>query len=672
MTPYQIPRNSLAWMLAAQAAVILPHLFRIPPWVLMIAAACIFWRVMVFQGRWSYPGRWVKVLFVLTGFAAVPYSYGQIYGVEPAVSLLVVAFSLKLLEMVQKRDAYVVIMLAYFVCITEFLFEQSIPYTLYMFTCVLLITAALIGLNQTQSHLRPLRTLKTSAVLLVQAVPLMIVLFVLFPRISPLWSVPLPNDQAKTGVTDQLSPGDIAALTESDELVFRAAFQGNAPRFSQLYWRGLVLGEFDGKTWRQDEPRLRRSPYRFRQMSPSWPEKLDYQGNTFDYEIIMEPNYQNWLFTLMLPEVPKDRDYVLLRDGQVAAIQTIRQKQRLTLRSHLDYAMYQELEPWDRRNHVVLPDEGNPRARTLAVQMRNASASPEDYANNVMRMFGREDFSYTLSPGVLETDDTVDEFLFDTQRGFCEHYASAFTFMMRAAGVPARVVVGYQGGEYNASSNFVSVRQFDAHAWSEIWLEGQGWVRRDPTAVVSPERIENGLEAAIDEAEEFLSSSPLSLLRYRQLLWLTDLRLQIESIGHYWDTFVVGYTPEMQTSILSQYLGDVSRQRLGIIMLGVFFGVLFVIALVILARRSVDPHSPMDTQYLRFCLAMAKRGVKRERGEGPLTYQQRLIEHSPDLEDEIRAVTDAYIASNFLERPEQVGPLKKAVRSVWFRSITAP
>ena len=240
MTPYQIPRNSLAWMLAAQVAVILPHLFRIPPWVLMIAAACIFWRVMVFQGRWSYPGRWVKVLFVLTGFAAVPFSYGQIYGVEPAVSLLVVAFSLKLLEMVQKRDAYVVIMLAYFVCITEFLFEQSIPYTLYMFTCVLMITAALIGLNQTQSHLRPLRTLKTSAVLLVQAVPLMIVLFVLFPRISPLWSVPLPNDQAKTGVTDQLSPGDIATLTESDELVFRAAFQGNAPRFSQLYWRGLV------------------------------------------------------------------------------------------------------------------------------------------------------------------------------------------------------------------------------------------------------------------------------------------------------------------------------------------------------------------------------------------------------------------------------------------------
>lgn len=671
MTPYQIPRNSLAWMLAAQAAVILPHAFRIPPWVIAISAACIFWRVMVFQGRWSYPGRWIKVLFVVTGFAAVPYTYGQIYGVEPAVSLLVVAFSLKLLEMVQKRDAYVVIMLAYFVCITEFLFEQSIPYTVYMFSCVIMITAALIGLNQTQSHLKPMRTLKTSALLLGQALPLMIVLFVLFPRISPLWSVPLPTDQAQSGVSDRLSPGDIASLTESDELVFRATFEAEPPMFKDLYWRGLVLSEFDGRTWNQNDQLLGRSAYRYRQPSPGWVRQLEYEGRSHNYELIMEPNYQNWLFTLMLPEVPLDRDYVILVDGRVAAIQKIRQKQRIKLVSHLDYTIYEELSEFSRRYHTRLPSGSNPQAVELAQQLYNAAGDAKVYSDEVMLMFGRDGYSYTLNPGTLDSPHTVDEFLFSAKRGFCEHYASAYVFLMRAAGIPARIVVGYQGGEFNRSGNYISVRQFDAHAWAEIWLPGEGWVRRDPTAVVAPERIENGLEAAIDETEEFLANSPLSLLRYRQLLWLTDLRLQIEAIGHYWDTFVVGYTPEMQTSLLGRYLEDVSRQRLGMLMLSVFFGVLFVIALVLLAKRTVNPHTPTDTQYLRFCSTMAKRGVERNKGEGPLDYQARLVEAFPDLETETRAITEAYIASNYLEQTVEVGTLKKAVRAIWLRSLTA-
>ena len=671
MTPYQIPRNSLAWMLAAQAAVIMPHILRIAPWVIAIAAACIVWRVMVFQGRWSYPRRWIKVLFVFTGFAAVPFSYGQIYGVEPAVSLLVVAFSLKLLEMVQKRDAYVVIMLAYFVCITEFLFEQSIPFALYMFACVVIITAALIGLNQTQSHLKPMRTLKTSALLLGQALPLMIVLFVLFPRISPLWSVPLPTDRAMTGVTDQLSPGDIASLTESDELVFRATFEGAPPLFKDLYWRGLVLGEFDGSKWLQTEALLRRSVYRYRQAEPGWVDELSHEGARHDYELIMEPNYQNWLFTLMLPEVPQNRDFVILIDGRVASIQKLRQKQRLKLSSHLDYTMYENLSEFSRLYHTRLPEGSNPRAVSLAKSMYADVADAQQYSNNLMRMFGRDGFSYTLNPGVLESQHTVDQFLFDSKRGFCEHYASTYVFLMRAAGIPARIVVGYQGGEYNPSGNYVAVRQFDAHAWAEIWLPGKGWVRRDPTAVVAPERIANGLEAAIDESEEFLANSPLSLLRYRQLLWLTDLRLQFDAVSHYWDTFVVGYTPEMQTSLLGRYLEDVSRQRLGMLMLAVFFSVLFTIALVLLARQAVNPHSPADTQYLKFCRSMAKKGLERNRWEGPLDYQVRLLDAFPQMETEIRQITESYVASNYLDQPEQSTQLKKAVRALWLRNFTA-
>ena len=668
---YQVPRNSLAWMLAAQVAVIAPHVGRLPIWVVGVCLACMVWRVMVFQGRWSFPGRLMKTLLVISGFAAVPLAYDQIYGVEPAVSLLMVAFALKLIEMHQKRDAYMVILLAYFVCITEFLFEQSIPYAIYMFACVIMVTTALVGLHQTQSHLKPIKAFKTAVMLLAQAVPLMLILFVLFPRISPLWTVPLPSDQAITGVSDKMTPGSLAALTESDELVFKATFEGQPPQFNDWYWRGLVLTEFDGSSWTQNESLLRKSVYRFRQAEPGWVEGIEYSGRTFQYDIIMEPSFQNWMFSLMVPEVPKDRDFVILHDFRVASIRKIRKRTRYQLTSHLDYTVQEELDDFWRYRYSRLPEKSNPRAAALAKEMYEQALTPAALSRDIQRMFYQQQFVYTLQPGRMDDTNSVDSFLFDSQRGFCEHYASAYVFMMRAAGVPARVVVGYQGGEYNPNGNYVAVRQFDAHAWAEIWLEGQGWVRVDPTMAVAPERIERGLEAAVEKENTFLANSPLSIFRYRQLLWLTDLRLQLDAVGHYWDTWVVGYTPEMQTGLLSRYLDDVSAKRLGILMLASFFTVLFVIALFILAKRTRAPLSSMDSDYLLFCRAMAKRGSPRQRGEGPLDYQARLIQELPALEAEIKVVTGSYIAVNYRGETEQGSVLKRAVRALWLRTLTA-
>lgn len=667
---YQIPRNSLAWMLAAQVAVIAPHVLRLPFWVVGVCLACMVWRVMVFQGRWSFPGRWTKTLLVISGFAAVPLAYDQIYGVEPAVSLLMVAFALKLIEMHEKRDAYMVILLGYFVCITEFLFEQSIPYAIYMFGCVTMVTTALIGLHQTQSHLKPFKTLKSASLLLLQAVPLMVILFVLFPRISPLWTVPLPSDQAISGVTDRMTPGSVASLTESDELVFKATFEGPPPKFKDLYWRGLVLTEFDGSTWTQNEEFLRRSVYRYRQVEPGWVEGIEYRGNTFEYDIIMEPSFQNWMFSLMVPEVPEDRDFVILHDFRVASIRKIRQRIRYQLTSHLDFTVQEELSPFWRYRYLRLPEDNNLRTAALAKEMFESAGSPEEMSRRIQIMFYEQEFVYTLQPGAADRDDSIDSFLFDSQRGFCEHYASAYVFMMRAAGVPARIVVGYQGGEYNPNGNYVAVRQFDAHAWAEIWLEGQGWVRVDPTMAVAPERIERGLEAAVQNEDTFLANSPLSIFRYRQLLWLTELRLQIDAVAHYWDTWVVGYTPEMQTSLLGRYFDDVSPKRLGTLMLAGFFLVLFVIALFLLAKRTRMPLSATDMSYLQFCKGMEKRGVPRLIGEGPLDYQARLIEQMPTLENEIKAVTEAYVAVNYRGESGRETMLKKAVRVLWLRTLT--
>ena len=467
-----------------------------------------------------------------------------------------------------------------------------------------------------------------------------------------------------------MSPGDIALLTQSDSLAFKATFELPPPALSRLYWRGLVLSEFDGKTWTQD-PLLRRTVWRHRQKLPGWVDSIEYGGNSLRYDIILEPTQQNWLFSLAMPELPEDRDLVILHDYRIASRLKVRQRLRYEVNSHLDYTLERELDDFWRYRFTRLPDTSNPRTRTLAESMYAQSGSVGEYINNVLRMYNLEEFVYTLRPPLLG-ENGIDEFIHDSRRGFCEHYAGSFVFMLRAVGIPARIVVGYQGGEYNPRGNYVSVRQFDAHAWTEVWLEGSGWVRFDPTSAVAPDRIELGLEAAVEEENTFLANSPLSIFRYRQLLWLTELRLQIDAIGHYWDTWVVGYTPETQMSLLRKYLGDVSRQRIGMIMITVFFSLLAVVGLFILMKRSKAVLRPVDEEYLRFCQIMEKRGYGRRFGEGPLDYARRIRREIPEYSQEVDAITSTYVQMNYIEtEPQDYMVLKKAIRLFRFRTLLA-
>ncbi|MCB1647157.1 MAG: DUF3488 domain-containing transglutaminase family protein [Pseudomonadales bacterium] len=676
MNDFQIPRNSLAWLLAAQVAVIAPHVGRLPVWVTLVCVGCFVWRVMVYQGRWSYPGRWSKALFVLGGMIGIPVGYGgRVYGLEPAVALLIVAFVLKLLEMHARRDAYIVILLAYFVAVTEFLFDQSIPYTLYILLTVAMITAGLIGLNQTRSHIAPMRTFRLAVTLLMQAVPLMIVLFVLFPRMTPLWSVPLQSQAAKTGVTDSMSPGDIANLTQSSELAFRVTFDGEPPPFNQLYWRGLVLGKYDGKTWSREE--LRPSIWRYRQAEPGWVDTIERLGNPVSYSVILEPTFQNWLFSLTISDIPEDRDVAMLREFNLAYIQRrgVTTKFRYELTSHLDHRLDAELSDFWRYRSTLLPPGGNPATRALAARMYASAGSPEAFVREVLTMFNTQSFVYTLQPDALGTDD-IDGFLFDTRRGFCEHYAGSLVFMLRSVGIPARVVVGYQGGEYNPLGNYVAVRQFDAHAWSEVWFEGKGWVRVDPTMAVAPDRIERGLQAVAEEDETLLADSPLSWLQYRQLLWLTDLRLQLDAVGHYWDSWVVEYNTGTQQKFLQQLFGEVDKTRLGMIMLALFFSILLVIGAVLLLQRTTRILPPADQQYLRFCHLVARYGVERQRGEAPYAYLQRIEVVRPDLAEAAREVTRLYVEQTYGTVQDKAGQqshtnIKKAVNAFRLKALTA-
>lgn len=663
---YQIPRNALVLLLTAQAMVILPHVLRLPAWVTLLCVGCGLWRVMVFKGRWSYPGRWVKAAFVLGGFFAIGVGYGTLLGLEPWVGMLIVAFVLKLLEMYQQRDAYTVVVLAYFVALTEFLFEQTIPFAIYIYICVIVITAALIAMNQRSADsVSPVQTVKKASVLLGQSLPLMVVLFILFPRIGPLWTVPLPSDVARTGVSDTMSPGNIASLVQSDELAFRATFDGEVPSNRQLYWRGLVLSYFDGRdqTWRQERPGLYGPTLRDGREVPEWFENMEYLGDPRSYSIIMEPTYRNWMFSLDLPR-PSDSDRAgLVRDGRFYSYPEISSRFRYELTSYLDYRTDRELSEFWRYRYTLIPENDNPQAQALGRQMREAVDTPREFMRDVLRRYAFEDYFYTLRPGVVE-GNTIDEFLFNTRNGFCEHFAGSFVYLMRAGGVPARVVVGYQGGEYNQRGNYVAVYQFDAHAWAEVWLEGEGWARVDPTSVVAPERIEQGLESAV-AGEAFLEEAGLSIMRFRSNLLLTELRLQISAMNHYWDAWVVGYNPGVQMNLLRQYFGEVDRKMLGMLLLGAFFGVLAIVGVVLMFKRSHRKLTPVDQAYLKFCDYLANKDLARYSGEGPIAYANRIASLRPELADEVRQVTGAYIKANFEENhPGEAGDLKQQIRKL--------
>ncbi len=671
MNHFQIPRNSLAWLLVAQAAVIAPHVwsFRLPVWTVLLCIGCGIWRVMVYQGRWTYPGRWARVLFVIVGFVGVGLGYRTFLGVDPWVGLAITAFVLKLLEMHTRQDAYVVIILGYFVALTEFLYHQGIPYAAYIFFVVICITAALIGLNQTQSHSRPLKTFKLAASLLLQAIPLMVVLFVLFPRLAPLWTVPIQSQTARTGVTDRMTPGNIAELTQSDDLAFRATFEGPVPPQNELYWRGLTLSYFEDGTWSQVDPRVY-GPIAAGKQRPGWVDRIERLGNTVRYSIILEPTNQNWLFSLTVPEPLSMDGVAMVRDYRLVAYPDVRSRFRYKLTSDLDYVIDRRMPSRLYYDNTMLPNKGNPRARRLAEQMRATAGSHQEYINAVLRMFNEQEFIYTLKPPRLG-DDTVDDFLLETRSGFCEHYAGSFTFLMRAVGIPARVVVGYQGGEYNPIADYVAVYQFDAHAWTEVWLEGEGWVRVDPTSAVAPERIRSGLESAVSGGE-FLGDLTLSWLKYRQTLWITELRLQIAAISHYWDSWVVGYSPEVQVDLLTRFLGDVDQKTIGMIMTGLFFGLLGLIGIGLLRKKSIMALSAVDKEFLRFSQLLEKEGLARHVGEGPGDYGRRIAAARPDLAAAATRVSEAYVQLNYaVDDSSDVSSLKQAVRAFRLRAIAS-
>jgi len=622
----QIPRASLALLMVGQLVVALPLMSYISVWVAGVCLLCGYWRTQVHRGRWAFPSASVKALLVGGSILGLAYSGYATFSLEAAASLLVLAFALKLVEMKNRRDAYLVIFLSYFLIATAFLFDQTMTIAAYEFVAAIVVTAAMVGMNQLQSRVRPLTSLRVAASLILQAIPLMLVLFLLFPRVAPLWSIPLPS-AASTGLSDKLTPGDVAQLSQSDELAFRAVFSGKVPRAQDLYWRGLVYSEFSRGTWAIAEP------------LPPLPIDLgaSQAGNQiYDYEVFMEPTQSSWLYALDTPiTYPGNSsllaDYRLESDGPVLAVR------RYRVQSDANLVMDGGgLSPDILARETKLPPLDNPRIREYAQRLLAEAGSPRGMVREMMSQIREEPFAYTLSPPTLSRTNSIDQFWFDERRGFCTHYAGAMVFALRAVGIPARMVGGYQGGRVNPVSGHVEVRQFLAHAWVEVWMQDVGWQRFDPTGAVAPERVESGLEAALS-AEDRAALLFLSSARMGGEGGLTQLLEFVDSLEHRWNLWVVGYDGVTQASVLKDLLGEVTPARIGIA-LAIGGGVsLALVSIALFWRRRPAQRHKVERAFANFCTGMAKRGYTRAPHETPVTYVRRLAQLAQWPSEELEA-----------------------------------
>ena len=635
--------REFAMLLAGLLMVTAPHALRAPWWLIVLTVFLYGWRSAGIWNRRLLPSRWMLIVIVAIGMAGIWLEYRAIFGRTPGMMLLLLFSGLKLLESRHQRDAAAVVFLTWFLAITNFLNTQSIPTAIGMCAAVAASVAALVSCAAPRRA--PRANLRTAWLLLGQAVPAALLLFLLFPRIQgPLWGLPQDAYAGITGLSDTMTPGSLSQLSLSDAIAFRVDFQGQAPRRRSLYWRGPVMWDFDGRTWRLGNPGIA-------ELEPPA------TGTRIEYSVLLEPHNRNWLFALELPaSLPARARY--LDDGQIISLTPVRARMRYEIAS----AIGAEPNPAEARRVLDrarrLPPGFNPRARTLAESWRAASAGDADVLARAIDHFRRERLQYTTEPPLLGRD-SVDEFLYDTRQGFCEHFSSAFVFLMRAAGVPARVVTGYQGGDMNPVDGKFTVRQSDAHAWTEVFIGGRGWIRVDPTALSVPGRVDTGLARAV------AAGDALPLLMRPELEWLRTLRYNWEALTHQWNLLVLGYNPERQRELMSLLgmhnadwleLASTLLAVLGVFVLGLFAWML---------RRMVRP-DPVQGAWNRFCRKLGAKGVARAPHEGPRDYSERAARSLPSAGEPIRRIAALYIALRYgaAQPPEDTAELRRRVREL--------
>ena len=613
-------RSASLWLWTTVLVTLLPHTRDLPPWMSAIALLLLAWRGWgLYRPELAGTFRLLVIAIAIAMAVGVRLHYGHFFGKDPGVALLAALLCLKQLEIRTTRDVRAAVLLSFFLQLGVFFENQSLPVALLALSGTLLSIVTLLNLHTPEVGVRGLRT---GTLLLAQSIPFLIVLFVLFPRIpGPLWGLPADAHSARTGLSDTMEPGSISNLGNSNVIAFRAEFEGSPPPPPLRYWRGPVLTEFDGRVWRaRDTGGNTRPDY-----TPA--------GDAYRYVLTLEAHNRHWLLALEHPgaEIPEVR---YSRDFRLLSPRPVRARSRFNLTAYPDTLVGVDESAYVLDATTRLPEAGNPQARALAREILTAEADPAARLARVLDFMRNADLIYTLQPPLLGANP-VDEFLFSTHRGFCEHFSSAFVFLMRAADVPARVVTGYQGGEINPVDGTLVVRQSDAHAWAEVWLEGRGWVRVDPTALAAPARIESGLADALPEGEY----RPFMLRP--GMLWLRTARHQWEALSNAWHQHVIGFDTEDQHRLL---------ERLGIHQPDwrALVGALVTTSLALMAlllgwayRRQRRP-DPLERVWDAFCGKMAHGGTPRHPWEGPIDFARRAARAHPDRRNTIREIAELY------------------------------
>lgn len=645
-------RITMFWVIATLSLAMLPQVVRMPLPVTVMTLFPLLWRVAAELRGWKPLPALVRHGLTALALVVLFMSYGELAGRRAAVSLLTLMLALKLIEGYRIRDARLVVSFSLFLCATQFLFGQGVVMPLYGAATVIvaLVTLTRLQRNEAWAHeagqapvvrASLISELGFGLKLLGVAVPVGLAFFLLFPRLgSPLWGIPDTALDSKTGLSDSMSPGSIQQLFMDDSPAFRVTFDGAAPTASELYWRGPVFWRFDGKTWKG-------SFYGANVPAETQPPA---QGAPWSYTVQLEPNERKWLFALDYPaSTPKDArltlDYQLIRRDPV--IQLL----QYSMVSNPDFTDSPELPVTLRAQALEVPKDSSPRTRRLVEDWRRDTPSDAAFVQRVLEHFNQQPFVYSLNSPLLGRDP-VDEFLFETRTGFCEHYASAFAAMMRLAGIPARIVTGYMGGWKSELGDYYLVRQSDAHAWAEVWLPGRGWIRVDPTAAVSPLRIQRGSLDAL--------SAPRHLIDYP---WLRQIRNSVDIVQQRWNEWVIEYDARQQSRLFKSFGFERASPAMlvSILFLAIAaFGViLFPIALRI---RGPGRSDPVQKAWLRFLKRLEKAGFASQPSSGAIELAGNAAAALPGSALPIHRIANLYTRCRYAPGPPPVPELEEAIK----------
>ena len=640
-----------SWLLWCSQIVNIASLsFEISSWMLAILALCLCWQALLISVKFNAKSNSkvspiLLTLFALSGCVAIAITARSNGVLLSMIHLLSFAYALKAFELKQRKDFYQMLLLGLFLLSAALIFRQSLAFSI---TIIVAIILNLVVLQQVFSPSKALlSSMKMVMMLLLQSTFLAVVLFVVFPRLSPFWQVP-NSKSAQTGLSDEVSPGDIANLALSGALAFRVDFKGGEiPPYSKLYWRAMTLENYDGRKWSRATKNTKSSS-----AEPLFVPITS--GNSVSYDVIVEPSYQSWLFGLTVA-TSNDPTLTLLNDYTIQSRTLLSQMKHYQLESYLEAPLDLPISDDRKQRNLVIIPESNPRLEKLALNLKQKFSNDIDRSNAVLALFREQQYFYTLAPPLL-TNNSLDQFFFDTKAGFCVHYASAYTYLMRAAGIPARVVTGYLGGEYNnindtqsslntKQGGYLSIYQYDAHAWAEIWLDGIGWQRVDPTAAVDPQRVDSGWSNDLLAQQSSLNNDLLGLYQFKSIAWLNTLRLQLNALDYQWARWVLGYSSKQQYDLLSRWFGKNMPWKTAAIFIA---SLVFTIILLTLFNRlrlrgfSRNKVAPWLMLYQQILKKLAKKGLIKSTNMTASDFAQTVAQQFPEVSEEFIEFTTLF------------------------------